>query len=47
LTVRATSKWSRNSRDSGATFNTPLDGGGVVVGDKIEIEVEAVKAAAK
>jgi polyisoprenoid-binding protein YceI len=38
---------SIDRRDFGLTFNMPLEGGGVVVGDKvdIEIEVEAVKAA--
>jgi polyisoprenoid-binding protein YceI len=35
------------NRDFGLTFNMPLEGGGVVVGDKVEIalEVEAVKEA--
>ena len=27
-------------RDFGVTFNMPLDGGGVVVGDKIKVELE-------
>jgi polyisoprenoid-binding protein YceI len=40
----ATTEISR--KDFGVDFNIPLDGGGVVVGDKIkiELEVEAVKA---
>jgi polyisoprenoid-binding protein YceI len=40
----ATTEISR--KDYGVDFNIPLDGGGVVVGDKIkiELEIEAVKA---
>jgi polyisoprenoid-binding protein YceI len=38
-------KTSIDRRDFGLTFNMPLEGGGVVVGDKVEItlEIEAVK----
>ena len=41
-------KTNINRKDFGLTFNIPLDGGGFVVGDKIEIglEVEAIKKAA-
>jgi polyisoprenoid-binding protein YceI len=40
----ATTEISR--KDFGVDFNIPLDGGGVVVGDKIkiELEIEAIKA---
>ena len=41
-------KTSIDRRDFGLTFNMPLDGGGFVVGDKVDIvlDVEAVKEAA-
>jgi polyisoprenoid-binding protein YceI len=41
-------KTSIDRKDFGLTFNMPLDGGGFMVGDKIEItiDVEAVKEAA-
>ncbi len=41
-------KTSIDRKDFGLTFNMPLDGGGVVVGDKVDIvlDVEAVKDAA-
>lgn len=43
-----TAKTSIDRKDFGLTWNQPLDAGGVVVGDKVEIdlEVEAVKAKA-
>jgi len=39
-------KTSIDRRDFGLTFNMTLDGGGVVVGDRVDIvlEIEAVKA---
>jgi polyisoprenoid-binding protein YceI len=38
-------KTSIDRRDFGLMFNMPLEGGGVVVGDRVEIalEIEAVK----
>jgi len=46
LRIGFSAKTSIDRRDFGLTFNMPLEGGGVVVGDRvdIEIEVEAVKA---
>jgi polyisoprenoid-binding protein YceI len=43
-----TASGSIDRKDFGLTFNMPLDGGGVMVGDKIEIhlDVEAVKEVA-
>ena len=32
---------SLNRSDFGMTFNVPLEGGGVMVGDRIEITIEA------
>jgi polyisoprenoid-binding protein YceI len=41
-------KTSIDRKDFGLLFNVPLDGGGVLVGDKVEIgaELEAVQAVA-
>ncbi len=41
-------KTSIDRKDYGLTFNMPLEGGGVVVGDKVEInlDIEAVREAA-
>ena len=41
-------KTSIDRRDYGLTFNMPLDGGGFVVGDRVDItlDIEAVKATA-
>ena len=46
LRMGFSAKTSIDRRDFGLTFNMPLDGGGVLVGDRveIEIEIEAVKA---
>ena len=48
LRIGFSAKTSVDRRDFGLTFNMPLEGGGVVVGDKVEIglEIEAVKEAA-
>jgi len=44
--VGFSAKTSIDRKDFGLTFNMPLDGGGVMVGDKVNItlEIEAVKA---
>jgi len=47
LRIGFSAKTAIDRRDFGLTFNMPLDGGGVLVGDRVEIllEIEAVKAA--
>jgi polyisoprenoid-binding protein YceI len=46
LRMGFSAKTSIDRRDFGLTFNMTLDGGGVVVGDRVDIvlEIEAVKA---